>query len=318
VTPREDVVVGVCTFRRPVQLSRLLSALAAQQGRPAGSLLRVVVVDNAPGGEGREVALAATGIEVTYVLLGVGNISVARNEVLARTRGSRFVAMLDDDEWPEPTWLQALLERQEATGADLVVGPVRPVFPPGTAPWLVATGGFGVADVAALAAAQEGITGNVLLAAEPVHRAGLRFDAQLGLSGGEDQLFFRQARLQGLRLDYAPSAVVYEDVPADRLRAGYVLRGEYRRGNTLGLLDRGGHGWPQGRPARRALVALWWAATGALRLLRAAAARDRTAAVLSVGRTTRAAGMVVGLLGRRFDLYARAGSAPPAAPTKDS
>lgn len=304
-----DVTIAVCTFRRQASLARLLARLQElelpRSGRPR---LEVVVVDNAPEGGAEQVVADAAprgAVPVRYVHLGAGNIASARNAVLeAVAASSRFVALVDDDEVPEPGWLDELLVTAAETGADIVCGPVLPLYPDEAPAWLRRDDFYAVTGFPDRAELHEGITGNALLRTETVRRLGLAFDAELGLSGGEDQLFFRSARERGASIRWAADAVVREEVPRQRLSARYLLRREYRKGNTLGLLDRGRPGWPAGHPVRRAASAAYWAATGAGAVLLAAARRDRGGALAGATRVARAAGMLSGLRGRRYDLYA--------------
>jgi succinoglycan biosynthesis protein ExoM len=300
-----DVAVLVCTYRRPEQLAVLLQHLQAQVFRTGRPRIAVLVVDNSPDGEAASVAGRSTGpLPVHYRPHGAGNIASGRNATLAWARdGARFVAMIDDDEVPEPDWLQALLEAQAASGADVVTGPVLARYPAGAAEWLQRDDFFSVVGPAGGAFVEEAVSGNALVSCELVNRLGLCFDESLGSSGGEDQLFFRAARAGGGLLWYAPEARVHEVVPEQRLSARYLLRREYRKGNTLGLLDRSRPGWPAGRPRRRLLVSGYWMLTGVLRAVGAVLRRDRAAAVAGGLRGARGLGMLSGLRGRTFALY---------------
>lgn len=242
--------------------------------------------------------------EVEYVHLGASSISAGRNEVVDRATGrADLLAIIDDDELPSPSWLEELLVVQRATGADLVVGPVVPVFPAGSPGWATSGGFFDLPAPADRSVLSEGITGNALLVLDRVHALGLRFDEQLGIAGGEDQVFFRTAVDRGASVRYAAQALVHEPVPPSRLTPGYLARRELRKGNTLGLLDRGAPGWPPGQPVRRMLKAGWWLTRGAVHLLGGALARDRVRWTCGLLQVSRAVGMVLGLAGRRFDAY---------------
>ena len=75
----------------------------------------------------------AGGMSLTYVAHGAGNISSGRNEALRHARRlAPLVALLDDDEVPEATWLAELVGASSATGADIVTGPVLARFPAGS------------------------------------------------------------------------------------------------------------------------------------------------------------------------------------------
>ena len=52
----------------------------------------------------------------------------------------------------------------------------------------------------------------------------LRFDEQLGLSGGEDTMLFLEAKARGAKTGWAPGAIVFEMLPAERLTFEYQYR----------------------------------------------------------------------------------------------
>ena len=305
-----SVCIGICTFRRNAQLATLLEQLTDLTfDRVPSPNVQVLVVDNAPeGGAGAVIDSRAWPWEVEYVHLGASSISAGRNEVLDRARGrAPLLALLDDDEVPSPRWLDELLAMLTETGADMVVGPVAPVLPAGAPSWAEESGLFDSPVFPDGARLHEGSTNNALLVVDRVEALELRFEEQLGRSGGEDQVFFRTAVHRGADLRFAAGAVVHEPVPTDRLTWRYVVRRELRKGNTLGLLDRGAPGWPPPHPWLRVAKASLWLTRGAARVGRGVvrgAARDR---LVGIAEVSRAVGMLVGLAGRRFDQYAVAG-----------
>jgi glycosyltransferase involved in cell wall biosynthesis len=315
----------ICTYRRPRQLGDLLARLDELEYRSAPAPeLEVVVIDNSPDGEAAAVVAAAqrsVGYPLRLVPVGAGNISVARNRGLDEVpAGTRLAAWLDDDEMPATHWLDALLTARAQTGADFVIGPVYGDVPASAAAWLREARLYdALDDLPDLAPLQEGITGNALADMQTVRRLGLRFDESLGRAGGEDQLFFRTALAAGVALRFAAHATVHEEVPSARLTLGYLLRREYRKGNTLGMLDRGRTGAPVGdavparRPLRRFAAAGWWAASGIAYAGTAGLRGKRAETVRSGLRVARAAGMLTGLAGLRFDHYATPAGAPAGA-----
>ena len=53
-------------------------------------------------------------------------IAQVRNRLVAEAlKGdAQFIAMIDDDEWPEPGWITEFLKVQRATGADVLQGSI--------------------------------------------------------------------------------------------------------------------------------------------------------------------------------------------------
>jgi glycosyltransferase involved in cell wall biosynthesis len=240
------VCVCACTYRRPDGLSAMLEGIVRQtfstMPRP---ILYVVIADNECGDRTREVCAsfeARHGIPVTYVPEPKRGISFARNACLDNIpEGFDFFASIDDDEVPDPDWLEKLLEAQAATGADVVQGAVVPIFPSGTPAWLVDGNFFGLPRRSWTGTALHrhehqdldfAATNNALVRVAAVNRLGLRFDPALALTGGEDSRFFRTLAAAGSRIVYAPRARVRETVPAERATAWYRLKLEFRIGYT--------------------------------------------------------------------------------------
>lgn len=241
-TAATTVAVCACTYKRPEGLRVLLGGLERQTfesvPRPA---LHVVIADN----EGSERARAIcedfqrrSGIPLTYVHESARGISFARNACLDHIPdGFDFFTFIDDDEIPEDDWLERLIEAQAATGADVVQGPVIPVFDK-TAPEWLRDGDFlgwprrnwrGTRlNLAEFDELPEAYTNNVLVRRARVAAIGLRFDPVYALTGGGDSAFFRALHAAGARIVYAPRAVVTETVPPERANLWYRLRLEYR------------------------------------------------------------------------------------------
>ncbi|MCZ2858473.1 glycosyltransferase [Blastococcus sp. VKM Ac-2987] len=314
-----DVVVGIVTHRRPEQLGQLLERLTGQLAtEPEGRRLAVVVVDNSPDREAEVVVrryAAKVSFPVQYVPHGAGNIASGRNALLdAAAHRAPVMACLDDDEIPADDWLAALVGALGRAGADIVVGPVLARYPSDAPAWISRPVFHSVPDGWEEGWVTDAWSGNFALATELIGRLGLRFDERLGISGGEDQLFFRQAREGGARIYYAPQAIAHEWVPRDRLSLRYLLRREYRKGTTLGLLDRASGHQRWGKPARRLLKAAFWLASGGLAAVRSAVCGQRSALALGLMRAARGLGMVGGLLGRTIDLYVHGETDPASSP----
>ncbi len=232
------VAVCISTYRRPAGLRRLLSCLATQAfndvPRPT---LRVIVADNEGSPENWQICNEFE--QLTFESLDCvreqrQGIAHARNACLDNLPdGTHFVAMIDDDESPDPEWLNHLLLAQSRSGADVIVGPTLPAFEADTAPWVRETGYFAKPQnpdsFHDLQADPPAATCNVLINAEIFSSLGLRFDPELALSGGEDKLLFQDIKLRGYAFVWAARARVTEWVPTDRATFRYMWREEFRR-----------------------------------------------------------------------------------------
>ena len=293
------VAICIATYRRPASLGRLLGALERLAFRGDAPEVEVVVVDNDPAGSAAAVCATAAS-RLRWPLRHAGEpargISAARNRAVELAGGAEWIAWIDDDEEPEPGWLDALLAAAAAHGADAVAGPVLPRFDPAPPAW-VARGGFfdRPRHPTGTALAYAGI-GNSLVRTAVFRALGRPwFDPALGLTGGEDTLFFLRAAEAGFRLVWADDAVVHETVPAERARAGWLLRRAYRTGSAWTFCERRMR--PGGRTAAlRAAKAAGWMAHG-VATLALAPVRGRDAAITGLWRIARGAGNVAGLAG---------------------
>lgn len=232
-----EIVVAVPTFRRPKGLKRLLEALAKLE---TSAEVVVVVADN--DGERHQgfdlcVGMREAGYRwpLDQVIAPERGIAQVRNVLVERAlchKRAAFVAMIDDDEWPAPQWLDRFLAVQQETGADALQGSIlfEQRF---NASW--AAGFDGVSSIqkpTGPVAMLEG-AGNILLT-----RACLEsltrpwFDPAFGFSGGEDRDFFERLKQAGHRFAWADEALAFTIVPEMRITLKWVLQRAYRIGNA--------------------------------------------------------------------------------------
>lgn len=233
------VDVCVCTFRRPSVVDTLRSLF--EQALPEGVEARIIVIDNdaTRSAEARVRRAAEIAMRpVRYVHHPGQNISIARNAALDAASAD-LVAFLDDDETAPPTWLAALLATQRTTHADVVLGPVVSTYSDAAPRWMHRTAPHATEPVHVAGEIRTGYTCNVLFNRAAPSLSGVRFDPELGRSGGEDTRFFTEAHANGARIAFAPDAPVYEAVTDDRARLMWLARRRFRMGQThaLGLSD---------------------------------------------------------------------------------
>jgi glycosyltransferase involved in cell wall biosynthesis len=306
-TKQERICVAIPTFRRPEQLATLLDALAAQARLP-DIYLNVLVIDNDKSPSSRAVVASRRErfpFELTYEHAPEPGLSSVRNFALERARaGFDALAMIDDDERPEPLWLRELLRIQRQTRADVVIGPVVHLIPESAPRWLRRTKLYRLPAVADGAAIEFGYSGNCLLRVASLDRFGVTFDKELNFAGGEDMFFFRQLVARGAKMAFAAQALAFEPVERDRLSVDYLLRLHFRRGNTLSLCDRRLNGSARGlfvRAAKGTARVL----LGVLGLLPLLVVRGREGAVEALGSVAAGLGSLTGLFGHVYQAYKR-------------
>jgi glycosyltransferase involved in cell wall biosynthesis len=299
-----EVAVCALTYRRPAGLAALLDAFGRLDEPGPSVSLRFVVVDNDEACSAEPiVASAAVSMRwpVEYVAEPRRGIAQARNRAIASANGADFVAFVDDDEIPPPGWLNHLLDVQRQTGASIVTGPVVPVFESSPPAWVTEGAFFHPRRFPTGTPIHYAATGNVLMVRDVFAQHEPAFSESFGLSGGEDTHFFLRARLAGHRIVWADDAPVQETVPVSRVEVRWLVRREYRRGNTLSLCLRELRDSPM-RRVRRVGQAAYRIGQGAV-LLATAVVRGKPAAVAGVQRIAFGAGLLTGLAGVRYEEY---------------
>lgn len=198
------VVLGVCTFRRPVLLQACLKTVC-DVIVPDGHSLEVIIVDNDCSSEVREL-VTAMGHDLQYVPEASRGISFVRNRVLslAEASGADWIIFLDDDQTVPVDWLNKMIASQLKTRADVVRSAVRHVSENGEVVqkpyphWQECGRKVGVA------------TNGVMFSSKIVSEHKLRFDERFAFSGGEDRLFFLTAHKIGAKMVRTPIAIAQE------------------------------------------------------------------------------------------------------------
>jgi succinoglycan biosynthesis protein ExoM len=196
----------------------------------------VIVADNAGDTTARELIETTArelDLDTVYVHAPARNISIARNACLD-VATAEWLAFLDDDEIASPIWLSALLCEAASEQWDAILGPVQAVYSKAAPAWVRAGNFHSTRPVFVRGRIETGYTGNVLIRRAAITREGLRFRTELGLSGGEDEDFFNRLRDAGGRIGFARGAVAYESVPAERTSLRWLIRRNFRAGQTYG------------------------------------------------------------------------------------
>jgi succinoglycan biosynthesis protein ExoM len=246
-----DVSIIVPTFRRVELLPDLIGRCFRQTGLE-GVRVETVIVDNCPQHSAKTVVerlRTAFGPSLRYISQTRPGVSQVRNAGVYAARG-RHLAFIDDDEIPAENWLATMLACRNRHGADVVLGPVFPIFP-GSAtvddPLLIklftqssdCPAGTVIRPISVSSVLlrrpfcyRAMATNNVLLDRSRCMTSRPPFDPALGASGGEDVLFFHNLSLTGRKIVWCPEAAVFERIPRERLATGYLLRKRYRNGQV--------------------------------------------------------------------------------------
>lgn len=289
----------IITRRRPDGLQRLLDSIDGMNPVAGVATSAVVIENDAP--HDRRPRPGTLPLEHHFETRP--GIPAARNRSLEAALSDPSVthlAFLDDDETVAPDWLQTMHDAMKTYADAVVTGPAIPRFPPGAPDWAERSGVFMPPRYPTGTTRPWAFTHNVVVKASLVRDGDFRFDEAMRFTGGSDKEFFGRVARAGHDIVWIDDARAYEWYPLDRITRRWVFHRSYRLGTNaihaearrsltdrLGLLGRAGRFLLRGiaqpllRPTDPA-AALAWAAWD----------------------TGRAAGLIVGILGGRYDEYA--------------
>jgi glycosyltransferase involved in cell wall biosynthesis len=236
------MTVAICalTYKRPEGVRDLLDGLSGLGHTKDLPPTRIIIVDNDPDESARaicEVASHGIPFPLQYVAEPRPGIAAARNAALSAASEDEFICFIDDDEIPAPDWLHQLLRAQDAYSADVVGGPALPILPPDTPEWVRKSSLLDYNRHVTGTQLPYAFTNNVLFRSAVVREMNLEFDQRYGLTGGEDRHFFQRIGLAGYRIVWCDEAIVRETIPLERTSAGWIIKRNYRYGNTWSLVE---------------------------------------------------------------------------------
>jgi GT2 family glycosyltransferase len=237
--PSIEIAVCIPSFRRPQHLRQTLQSLAGQR---TGRRFAVVIVEND--------ALRTECVPVAAEFLASGKfpglcvveprqgnchaINAAFETALATFPAATSFLMIDDDEIASPDWLELMVSAAEATGADVVGGPVWPNFDDALKRGLRRHPAFAPAyDSSGPVPVIYGC-GNCLIRRPVFVRVGApAFDLRFNFLGGGDTDFFYRCRRLGMGFHWVSEATINETVPQNRTSLSWLIT----RGLRIGAIN---------------------------------------------------------------------------------
>jgi len=242
MTTEPNVSIIVCTYNRCERLEKGLQGVLSQRLDP-GLRPELIVVDNNSTDRTpavvKEIAARAPW-PIRYVFEGEPGVCLARNRGIAESR-SRVLCFTDDDVIPHETWLSSMVRAFDQHRADVLCGPIRPLWQSPPSAWAIqlGSGPLALADYGDKPFVITSIK-HLFLGANMAFRkevfdqlGGFRLD--LGISPtkclrAEDTELFERVLAAGKRVVYEPAASVSHWVPNERLTRRYFRRWKYWSG----------------------------------------------------------------------------------------
>jgi succinoglycan biosynthesis protein ExoM len=231
------ISISICTRERPQMLSRLLESLADML-YPDDLFVSIDIFENGDTKTLTEIIQKVSKripIDVNHHWEQRLGIPIVRNTALkaAKDADVTHIIFIDDDERVDQLWLQNLWNYYMQCDEDTVIqGAVissietkknphlhcqfqRPVKSTGeTLDWCA--------------------TNNVLINLKVLFDHQLWFDETRPLAGGTDSKLFHQAHACGIPMRYCAEAIVYEDIPEERVGIAWLGKRHFRIGLTVG------------------------------------------------------------------------------------
>lgn len=238
---KETVAICVATWQRPALLAQCLAAID-RLSLPEHYVFILIVADNDSGQSARGIVSdfsARARLLTRYVCEPERGLASVRNRLLeaALAEAADFICFIDDDELPQPDWLVKHLAAIKHYRAEVVSGPVVPLY-----------GDTPAAKTPVKSKRRSGQTpphvgsNNVLFRSRLAKEQGLRFDRRYDFIGGEDHDFFERSALNNNRHVWVAEAVVFETIPAERQTWKYLLYRHFTSGNNNVVKYRARHG----------------------------------------------------------------------------
>lgn len=245
-----NLTIALCTHNHIDKLKKTLADLRLIE--PPSAAWELLVIDNGST-DGTSEYLNAhewpAGWQVRIVReekLGIAN---ARNRSVEEAAGE-FIIFIDDDETPDSLWLRSFEAVIEEHNPDAFGGKISVRIEGVKPPWLQdeLLGFLGELNISEKPrqltdTSTPLYTGNFGFRKRVCDMIG-RFDARLGRigsrnEGGEDVEFYNRLALKGFNIRWAPEAVIYHRISAEKLNRRYFLDLHFREGRMEGRQQRG-------------------------------------------------------------------------------
>jgi glycosyltransferase involved in cell wall biosynthesis len=245
--PWPAVVLIVPTFRRPEGLRKLLAHVAALSYRGP---LSVIVIEN--DAEERAGVAMVAALAPTFPFHLEAIVEQRRGQTYAYNRGFQeacrarpnakrsadYIAVLDDDEYPDRAWLSRMVATAKSLDADIVGGPVLPVFDD-PRHWLATSGLYAPKRFASGRVDMIYGAGSMLAKRSTIEDyLDEPFSHAFAFTGGSDLAFFTRCHSDGRTFAWSDTALVFETTPRSRVTLAWLLRRNFRKGAERVRIDR--------------------------------------------------------------------------------
>jgi glycosyltransferase involved in cell wall biosynthesis len=244
----DKITVAVCSYNAALYLPDLLNELILQF---CSIPFEILIVDNNSTDGTRDLIdkyAKSSSIPIRYVNEPEQGIPFARNRAIEESLPNRYLAFIDSDELPSPSWLQGAVDTLADDRIDCVGGKIS-IHLPTRPKWLSddLLPFYGEVDHHELAfdikdRSTPIWSGNIAYNTRIFHE-GLRFDTRYnrkgkGIGGGSDGIMFRHFIERGYRLRYEPKMAIRHLIPDEKINRRYFLKLHFIAGKKSGMYEK--------------------------------------------------------------------------------
>lgn len=220
------VSIVIPTLYRPKLLKSALKT--AMEQNTSNFTIEIVVADNSAEGTAQKQVDEAREISkfpIKYTIVPNAGVSNARNAAITISEGT-YIAYLDDDQEADPNWLLNMMNESRKTGAAVVfskvIGKSSTVLPNQKA----RIDFFSRAHNDAPSGPTDKFygCGASLLNLNLIESDLMSFDPAHNHTGGEDDALFSKIQKAGGTFAWCKEAIMYENVPKERMSKLYIAR----------------------------------------------------------------------------------------------
>lgn len=238
---RPTFSIILCTRNRAPLLRTALESFLGIIFPP--DAFELCVVDNNSSDDTRQV-IADFAVRAPFALRYVfeqrPGLSIARNRAIRESTGE-FLFFTDDDQLVHPDILREHHRVAQVNGARVIQGAIELVFPAGRPSWLHGPLDvwFGKTGELAEGPSVIDLFGGNMVFHRSLFEGGFAFREDLGKGAAgysEDSEISRQLRLQGETIVFAPTAIIYHVIDADRATEKFLRTNAYDKGYSDGVM----------------------------------------------------------------------------------
>lgn len=233
------IVIGIPTYQRPLMLEKLLFSInGCNINKSLIKDVNIIVIDNDIDKSAEKIVNKLTDqfndpFKLNYYNYPVKGLSNVRNELFSMAFRYKpdYIVCIDDDEYATPDWLNQLLLVITEIKADIVLGPVIPVFENNVKSYI--SNWFRYKKLLNHQRIEFFWTGNFIINVDFLLNNKIEFDERFNFTGSEDSYFGVTALKAGANICWARNAIVNETIPPNRAKLKWLIKRSYNNASTF-------------------------------------------------------------------------------------